>query len=240
MQVNYSLSQSLIAVNSAATVDLLISFISSASSKDSSRRPLNLSLILDRSGSMAGSALKYAKMAAQKLVEYLTPEDILSVVVYDDFVETIVAPQPVKDQAAIKNQINRINARGCTNLSGGWLTGCDHVKANLSAERLNRVLLLTDGLANVGNSDPKILTKTATEKAEQGIITTTLGFGTYFNEDLLINMANGGKGNFYFIQSPQDAAQVFEIEIESLVSDAVKEGTGGSYMALGKVRRLVQ
>jgi Ca-activated chloride channel family protein len=98
------------------------------------------------------------------------------------------------------------------------MMGCDLVKSNQSKERINRVLLLTDGLANVGVVDNQVLTKTAQNKAEQGITTTTLGFGNYFNEDLLIGIANAGKGNFYFIQSPDDAAEVFNIEMESLVS----------------------
>jgi Ca-activated chloride channel family protein len=218
MKVNYTLSQSPIALNHAANVDLIVSFQGSDRKDPSSRRPLNLSLVLDRSGSMAGQPLRYAISAAQKLVEYLTPEDILSVVIYDDTPEVILPAQPIQNPSEIKKQIGKIRAGGCTNLSGGWLRGCDLVKANQSPERLNRVLLLTDGLANVGISDDRVLINTAKEKAEQGVFTTTLGFGNYFNEDLLIGMANAGRGNFYFIQSPDDAADVFKIEMESLVS----------------------
>lgn len=218
MKATYTLSQSLIAVNRPTTVDLIVSFQAPESEKTRSRRPLNLSIVLDRSGSMAGTPLRYAIKAAQKLVDFLTPDDLLSVVIYDDDVETIVSPQYVTDPNVIKSLLGRIRAGGCTNLSGGWLTGCNHVKANLSPNKLNRVLLLTDGLANVGQVDPNILINTASDQAEQGITTTTLGFGSYFNEDLLIGMANAGKGNFYFIQSPDDATDVFTIEMESLVS----------------------
>ncbi|MFP4122072.1 VWA domain-containing protein [Coleofasciculus sp.] len=219
MKASYTLSQSLIAADSPSTVDLLITFQGSESSQQtSSRRPLNLSLVLDRSGSMAGSPLRYAIQAAQNLIDHLTPNDFVSVVIYDDTAEVIIPPQLVDDQAAIKTKIGKIRARGCTNLSGGWLLGCSQVQANQSPERINRVLLLTDGLANYGIKDPQVLTKTALEKAEADIVTTTLGFGNYFNEDLLINMANAARGNFYFIQSPDDASQVFEIEMESLVS----------------------
>jgi Ca-activated chloride channel homolog len=207
MKANYTLSQSLIAANTPANVELIINFQASETQDRPPRRPLNLSVVLDRSGSMAGQSLKYAIAAAQRLVEFLTPEDIFSVVIYDDIAETVVSPQPVSDRAAIKKQIAKIRARGCTNLNAGWMMGCDLVKSNQSNERINRVLLLTDGLANVGVVDNQVLTKTAQEKAEQGITTTTLGFGTYFNEDLL-----------YFIQSPDDAAEVFNIEMESLVS----------------------
>lgn len=218
MKVDYTLSQSLIAANHPANIDLIVSFQAEAKRNPTPRRPLNLSLVIDRSGSMAGIPLKHAIKAAQKLVEYLTPEDVLSVVVYDDNPETILMPQQIHDRAAIQHSLGKIRVGGCTNLSGGWLMGCDLVRAHQASERINRVLLLTDGQANVGIIDPQTLINSAKQQAAQGIITTTLGFGTYFNEDLLIGMANAAGGNFYFIQSPDDAADVFRIEMESLTS----------------------
>ncbi|KKD36832.1 vWA domain-containing protein [Limnoraphis robusta] len=218
MQANYSLSYPLIATNTPATVDLILNFNAQTQAETSPRRPLNLSLVIDRSGSMAGQSLRYAIKAAQQLVESLTADDIVSVVIYDDQPETILPPQTVEDKAAICKQIGRIRAGGCTNLSGGWLMGCDCVKSRQTSDRLNRVLLLTDGQANMGITDPKVLTKTAQNQAETGIITTTLGFGSYFNEDLLISIADAAGGNFYFIQSPDDVAQVFRIELESLTA----------------------
>ena len=154
--------------------------------------------------------------------DYLTNEQfeahILAVVIYDDVAETILPPQLVTDKAQIKAAIKKIRARGLTNLSGGWLMGCDRVQSQQTSEQLNRVLLLTDGLANRGIVDPQVLVNTAKEKAAAGIMTTTLGFGDGFNEDLLIDMAEAGGGNFYFIQSADDAANVFNIEMESLTS----------------------
>jgi Ca-activated chloride channel family protein len=218
MKANYSLSHSLIAADSPSTVDLIISFNAEDTRNLTPRRPLNLSLVIDRSGSMAGQPLKYAIQAAQRLVEHLTPEDFLSIVIYDDTPETILQPQQVIDQAAIRSLLGKVRVGGCTNLSGGWLMGGDHVKSQQSTERINRVLLLTDGQANIGITDTQILINTARQQAEQGVVTTTLGFGTYFNEDLLIGMANASGGNFYFIQSPDEASDVFRIELESLVS----------------------
>jgi Ca-activated chloride channel homolog len=225
MQVNYALSSPVIPVSSPSTVDLLISFTSEAAGATPSRRPLNLSLVIDRSGSMAGAPLQYAIEAAQRLVEQLTPEDYLSVVIYDDHAETILPHGLVQDKPQIQALLRTIRAGGCTNLSGGWLMGCDHVQSQFSSDRLNRVLLLTDGQANVGVTDSPILTNTARDKATQGIITTTLGFGNYFNEDLLIGMASAAGGNFYFIQSPDDASDVFRIELESLMSVAAQNLT---------------
>lgn len=220
MKVNYLLSKSQIAAGQATDVDIIINFQGDESQESNNRRPINLSLVLDRSGSMSGDPLRNAIKAAEQLVEYLKPEDYLSVVIYDDVAETLVSPQLVVDQADIKAKIRGIRARGVTNLSAGWLMGCDLVQSQQTSEQLNRVLLLTDGLANRGITDPQVLVNTAKEQATAGIMTTTLGFGNRFNEDLLIDIAEGGGGNFYFIQSADDAANVFSIEMESLTSIA--------------------
>ena len=217
MKVSYSWNQPAIIQDRATTADLIITF-QETDRNLANRLPLNLSVVLDRSGSMSGYPLTNAKDAAKKLVEYLTPEDYISVVVYDDMPATIVSPQLVTDKKAIQKQISSIRSGGLTNLSGGWLMGCDRVKNNQSSDKLNRVLLLTDGQANRGIYEPKALINTAREKAASGIITTTIGFGSYFNEDLLISIADAAEGNFYFIQSLEDAVQVFDIEMESLVS----------------------
>ncbi len=223
MKASYALSQPVVPEGAPAALDLLISFDAEAAKTE--RRPLSLSLVIDRSGSMAGVPLKNAVRAAQALVEQLLPTDTLSIVVYDDQVQTIWEPQPVADKAAAGAVLEKIRPGGTTNLSGGWLKGCEHALSGGSADSVRRVLLLTDGQANAGVTDPQILTKTAQQKAESGVVTTTLGFGAHFNEDLLIGMARASGGNFYFIQSYDDAAEVFKIELDSLKSVAVQNLT---------------
>lgn len=219
MQATYAFSQSVIPTESATTVDALVTFRSETSGAPRPpRRPLNLSLVIDRSGSMAGQSLRQAVRAAEALVERMGAQDVLSVVVYDDKVDTLLAPQNVTNKDAIRALLRRISAGGTTNLSGGWLAGCEHAQSRHTGETISRVLLLTDGQANVGVTDPKVLIKTARQKSDDGVVTTTLGFGSHFNEDLLIGMAQAAGGNFYFIQSPDDAADVFRIEVESLAS----------------------
>ncbi|MEH2070309.1 MAG: VWA domain-containing protein [Nostoc sp.] len=214
LKTSYDFDQAILPVGSSLKTNILLRF--RADIAESPRRNLNLSLVIDRSGSMAGPPLHHALRAAESVVERLEPEDILSVVVYDDEVDTVVTPQPVKDKAALKNSIKKVRAGGITNLSGGWLKGCEHVKMQLDPQKINRVLLLTDGHANMGIQDPKILTTTSGQKAEEGIATTTLGFDQGFNEDLLIGMARAANGNFYFIQSIDEATEVFSIELDSL------------------------
>ncbi|MBN3871768.1 VWA domain-containing protein [Nostoc sp. JL33] len=214
IKTSYEFDQSILPAGSSLKTNILLRF--RAEVAESPRRNLNLSLVIDRSGSMAGAPLHHALKAAESVVDQLEPDDILSVVVYDDEVDSVVPPQAVTNKAALKNSIHKVRAGGITNLSGGWLKGCEHVKTRLDPQKINRVLLLTDGHANMGIQDPKILTATSGQKAEEGIITTTLGFAQGFNEDLLIGMARAATGNFYFIQSIDEATEVFSIELDSL------------------------
>lgn len=218
MKATYALSTPVIPVGEPTRLSLVIRFGGDGADAGAVRRRLNLSLVLDRSGSMAGAPLKQAIRAAQSLVGQLADDDRLSVVIYDDTADTLLAPDLAKEKATIQALLGKVKAGGCTNLSGGWLEGCKHVKKHASGEYVNRVLLLTDGQANVGITDASVLIKTARQKAEEGVITTTLGFGSGFNEDLLIGMARAAEGNFYFIESPEDVAQVFKIELEGLSS----------------------
>ena len=219
LQVAYQFSRPLIPVSQTTLIDLFIQFKPLTPSDPHKRRPLNLSIVIDRSGSMSGQPLKQAVNAARLLVEQLTPEDILSIVIYDDDVETVFEPRPVKNKDIIYTVLSKIRAGGCTNLSGGWLKGCEHVQAHQTPDKINRVLLLTDGQANVGVTDSKVLISTAQQKAQNDhVSTTTLGFGSHFNEDLLMGMAKNANGNFYFIQTPEDLVQVFQIELESISS----------------------
>jgi Ca-activated chloride channel family protein len=219
MQTHFALSPSALPIGHPATVDLLITLRPEPSAGPRApRRPFNLSLVIDRSGSMAGRSLQQALRAAETLVEQLGPDDLLSLVVYDDTIETILPPTNVSSKQAIREMIRKVRAGGTTNLSGGWLKGCEHVLSRRGVDMIHRVLLLTDGQANVGVVDPKVLIATAHKKADDGVVTTTLGFGTNFNEDLLIGMAQAAGGNFYFIQTPDDAEEVFRIEAESLAS----------------------
>jgi Ca-activated chloride channel family protein len=217
MKASYTLSRPVLPVGTSSKVDLLVTFQAEAPAA-SAKRSLNLALVIDRSASMAGDPLKHALQASRQLVERMGPEDYLSIVTYDDGVYSMLAPTRVTDKAAIGKVLSQIRVGGCTNLSGGWLKGVEHVSANKANERVNRVLLLTDGQANAGITDPQTLISTAREKASSGVMTTTLGFGSNFNEDLLIGMANAGEGHFYYIQTPEDAEGVFGIEMEGLGS----------------------
>ncbi|HEX2166980.1 MAG TPA: VWA domain-containing protein [Longimicrobiales bacterium] len=183
----------------------------------SDRLPLNLSLVLDRSGSMHGGKLRAAREAAALLVRRLAPEDVVSVVAYDDQVETVAEPATGAAQAELPRQIERIEMGGSTNLSGGWLRGRELVARSLLERGVNRVILLTDGQANVGITDTQRLTGLAAQAGRERVTTTTIGFGADYNERLLRAMADAGGGNTYYIEHTDQAASIFADELQGLL-----------------------
>ncbi len=216
MKVSHLLSRSMLESGSESRVEVMVRF--EGVKDETPRMPLNLALVLDRSGSMGGTPLKQAIKASQMLVDKLSEDDTLTIVTYDDTIRTILKPQKVGDKKAIKELLRKVRAGGITNLSGGWQEGCKHVTGAQGKGTINRVLLLTDGQANMGITSTPEMIKLAAAEGNKGVVTTTLGFGSYFNEDLLIGMADAAGGNFYFIQSPSDAAEVFGIEVDGLAS----------------------
>ncbi len=125
-------------------------------------------------------------------------------------------PRSLTDKEQIYRTIERIRISGNTFLSGGWQQGCEFVGSALNRQGVNRVLLLTDGLANEGVTSPHQLASMARQQKQQGVTTTTFGVGMGYNEDLLARMANEGGGAFYFIDNPDQAEALFEEELKDL------------------------
>jgi Ca-activated chloride channel homolog len=184
------------------------------------RPPVNVALVLDRSGSMEGMPLEAAKDAAARFAAFLTAADRLSVITFDDTVRTIFGPAPAGTPAAAE-AIARVGSGGSTNLSGGWLKGARLVGEGM-VEGTNRVVLLTDGQANVGVVEPEKLVGLAGHGAGHRVSTTCIGFGPGFNEDLLEPMARAGGGNYWYVESADQMAGIFEGEIEGLVALAAQ------------------
>ncbi len=183
------------------------------------RVPLNISLVLDRSGSMSGNAMKFAKDAAKFVVKQLSSEDYLSIVNYDDIVEVTSPSQQVKNKELLIEKIDKITSRNMTNLSGGTLEGYKQVAGTKKSNYVNRVLLLTDGLANTGITNPIQLNKIASGKfQEEGIALSTFGLGSEYDEDLLTQMAESGRGNYYYIDKADRIPEIFAKELEGLLN----------------------
>lgn len=199
-----------------SVVHLLIKLETEPAPTRTERLPLNVCLVLDRSGSMAGDKLAYTKLAARHLIDRLQRSDTVSLVVYDDQVSVLSPPTSGGDKDRLVQQLERVTARGMTNLSGGWLKGLNLTAGCPSEGRVNRVLLMTDGLANQGATNPHSLAAIGRRFRSGGVPTTTLGFGAGFNEDLLTTVADQSGGNFYFIDSPEKAPAVFLEELGEL------------------------
>src|SRR5829696_421273 len=171
------------------------------------RAPVNLAIVLDRSGSMSGEKLRVAKVAVEEAIARLRPEDRFSVVVYDDVVDVVVESTNASPEArrGAVDRLRSVEARGSTNLGEGWLRGCEQVARHLVERGVDRTLLLTDGLANVGMTDPDLLASHAAELRARGVSTSTFGVGNDFDERLLKALADAGGGHFYYIA---DAPQI--------------------------------
>ncbi len=187
------------------------------------RRPVTVGLVLDRSGSMHGEPLATAKRTAQAVVDQMRAQDRVAVVVFDERIETL---QPLAQATdAVKEHVRRaladVEARGSTALHEGWLTGCRAIASD-DVEPANRLLarcfLLTDGQANVGETDPeRIATEAGNIRDNAGIGTSTLGFGPNYNEHLLGPMAVAGGGQFQHLRTVEDMAQALTGEFGDLL-----------------------
>lgn len=189
-------------------------------SDDSGRIPLNLSLVLDRSGSMRSEKkLDYLKQACDMLLDNLRPSDYLSVVAYSTDVETLQKSGKLEHKEIVRKKIRDLTPTSSTNLSGGMLRGFEEAKSTRREKYVNRVLLISDGLANQGVVDVGKLQAMAKAKyREDGIAISTFGLGEEYNEDLMTSLAEAGKGNYYFIASPDRIAEIFRKELNGLSS----------------------
>jgi Ca-activated chloride channel homolog len=200
------------------TLDLLVRVHPPKVDRPGKRRRLNLSLALDRSGSMEGEKIARAREAASYCIDQFLPDDRVSLVIFDDVVEVIVPSQLAENKEAIKERISRVRARNSTALHEAWVRGGMQVSEHLTEGAINRVLLITDGLANVGETNVDRIVTQAGELAERGVSTTTIGIGRDFNEDLLIPMAEHGRGNAWHVREPKDMERIFATELEGLIA----------------------
>ena len=188
------------------------------------RTPLNLAIVLDRSGSMSGSKLEQAKQAAALLVDELDRDDVLSIVLYESEIQVVRSAARVGDQhREIKRLIERIETGGSTALYGGVEEGSRQLREFLSKERINRVMLLSDGIANVGPSDNREIAALGTRIAREGMSVTTIGLGSDYNETLMTALAEASDANYYYVADVEKLPQVFEKELGELKSIVARE-----------------
>jgi len=200
------------------TVDVLIRITPPELDSTHFRSPLNLSLVLDRSGSMAGQKMVNARNAAMFCVDQMLATDRLSVVAFDEQIDLLFPSEPVSNKHSMKDLISRIDARGSTALHEAWVRGGLTVSEKLVDGGINRVVLITDGQANVGLTSADEIVSQALGLYQRGVSTSTIGIGDDFNEDLLMPMAHSAGGNAWHVVEPDDMKRIFQIELEGLVA----------------------
>ena len=186
------------------------------------RTPVNVVFVIDRSGSMQGTRIAQAREAAIMAVNRLDPTDIASVVIFDDKIDVLVPAQKVIDRKLFTDAIRQVGARGSTAIYAGVSEGASEVRKNMDARRLNRVVLLSDGLANVGPSKPDDFAQLGRELLKQGISVSTIGLGKDYNEDLMLQLAKAGDGNHAFAAAPDDLIKIFNKEFDDVLASCAQ------------------
>ena len=188
------------------------------------RPPVNLILVIDESGSMNEKGkMTYAKKAAKNMINNLNSYDRVGIVAYSDYARVISPLQRLKNKSRLKRKIDRIYPTNATNLSSGLIEGIRELKYVGDETRINKVILLSDGLANRGVTDIYSLSKIASRASSEGIYITTMGLGLHFDEDLMATVAEYGAGNYYFIESPNQIAYIFDKEFGKMASTIARD-----------------
>jgi len=188
-----------------------------------SRLPLNLGVVIDRSGSMYDERrLEFVISAVKFLADNLTPEDKVSIVAFADKAKVLITPEAARDKGAVKRAIDDIDLLeigGGTQMALGMRAAIDEVKKNLNPDRLNRVLVLTDGQTYEETACIDLVEKNRSE-----ISFSTMGVGVEFNEKLLQRLAQDSNGKYHFIGDPAEIPSIFEDELEGLRSVSLRNG----------------
>lgn len=189
------------------------------------KTPLNLSLVLDRSGSMSGAKIDNLRKAALDILERMGPQDVLSVVAFDDAIDVLLPATRVVDPMALRTRILNLQPGGMTALFGGVSQGLAQARKYKGNGRSTRLILVSDGQANVGPSSVSELAALGRSAGKEGIPVSTVGLGDGYNEDLMQQLALSSDGNHDFAQHPTDLARIFDREfgdaLEVVATDIV-------------------
>ncbi len=221
MHLSSQLDCDLVAVENADELTLLIEITAPTPATTAVRPAATLQVVLDRSGSMDGERLVGAKKALISLIDRLEPTDNLGVVTFDDSVQVVLPAGPLLHKEDAKHAIATIFSGGSTDLSAGYLRGLQEAR-RVATEAGSTLLLISDGHANAGLTDPAQLGKIADEAAQHRVTTSTLGFGLGYDESLLGALARGGRGNEMFAENADTATALIGGEVEGLLTQVAQ------------------
>ncbi|MCY3013266.1 MAG: VWA domain-containing protein [Planctomycetota bacterium] len=191
------------------------------------RQPLNLGLVIDASGSMAGAPLDAAKSAALGVIEALRDADHLSLVSFasDCIFHANGVRMTADGRQTAAEAIRPLDTRGSTDLGGGWLLGCEGVarrQAAADAPERNRVILLSDGHANLGECDPGVLARHARALQDHGVLTSTVGIGIGYSPIQLQAIAEQGGGRMHDAERPEEILEIVLAELVETLTTTVE------------------
>jgi len=185
--------------------------------------PINVALVIDKSGSMQGEKIRRARDAAIMAVERMRTDDIMAVVTYSNNAEVLLPATKTTDKESLKTAINRLSAGRSTALYDGVKKGAQEIRKFLDRNRVNRIVLVSDGLANVGPDSPKELGLLGASLGKEGIVVTTIGLGLSYNEDLMTQLAEKSNGNHAFVENAKDLARFFDSEFGDILAVIAQE-----------------
>lgn len=186
------------------------------------QKAVDLVVVLDRSGSMNGRKISDARRAVQRLIGHLSPQDRLALVAYDNGAEPLsgLLPMTAANQHELSTLIGKVHPGGGTNLGGGLQAGLEILSATASDSAHRKLVLISDGLANQGVTDPHALAQMAAGGLAHDWVVSTVGVGHDFNEHLMTTLADHGAGHYYYLENPAAFAAVFEREYRQAVTTA--------------------
>lgn len=217
---------------------------------DADRQDANLTFVVDISGSMADPGkLEAVRPALHALVESLRPTDRVGIVVYSDDTRVLLPSTPVSERQAIDGAIDQLQTEDSTNVEQGLRLGYEQARASLDPERIDRVILLSDGVANVGATGPEAILSVIGDAARDGIDLVTVGFGLGdYNDRLMEQLADQGDGFYAYVDGEHEAVRLFSEDLTGTLQTIAREAkvqvefnpaTVGSYRLIGFENRAV-
>lgn len=218
VKLNVSLGHAVLKAAEKQTTYLKVGLTGFRFEREADRAPVNIALVIDTSGSMQGEKIERAREAAIMAIHRLGTRDIASVVEYNNTVRVIVPATKLTDAESVCAAIRLLQPSSGTALFAGVSKGAEEVRKFLSRERVSRIVLISDGLANVGPSSPGELGELGASLIREGISVTTIGLGSGYNEDLMSRLARRSDGNHYFAENSTDLARIFKGELGDILT----------------------